>query len=80
MSQKRTIEITENDSNKKQKKTTHIQNPNQAIVKQIERILNENNLNNIIDNSYKNIIYTNGSEEIIKNMVDLNSEVRLLNF
>ena len=61
-------------------KTTHIQNPNQAIVKQIERILNENNLNNTIDNSYKNIIYTNGSEEIIKNMIDLNSEVELLNF
>jgi len=61
-------------------KKIHIQNPNQSIVKQIIRILNQNNLKNTLDNSYKNIIYTNGSEEIIKNMVDLNSEVELLNF
>ena len=38
MSQKRTIEITENDSNKKQKKTTHIQNALSAPNFKVKRI------------------------------------------
>ena len=37
MSQKRTIEITENDSNKKQKKTTYIQNALSAPNFQVKR-------------------------------------------
>ncbi len=61
-------------------KTINIQNPNQAIVKQIKKILHQKNLENSSKNSYKNIIYTNGNNEIIKNMVNSNSELKLLDF
>tara|TARA_B100000029_G_C17603722_1_gene966654 strand:- start:5024 stop:5803 length:780 start_codon:yes stop_codon:yes gene_type:complete len=61
-------------------KKINIQNPNQAIVKQIKKMLCENKLENTLDNSCKNIVYANGSTQTIKKTININSEIKLLDF
>ena len=61
-------------------KNINIQDPNEAIARQTKKILTINNIQNSLENKYKNIIYVNGKSEIIKNMIKLNGEVNNLNF
>jgi len=49
-----------------------IQDPNKVIAKQIKKILNRENLENPLKNSYKNKVYVNGNTEIIKNIINSN--------
>ena len=57
-----------------------IQDPNKVIAKQIKKILNRENLENPLKNSYKNKVYVNGNTEIIKNIINSNGEVNFLDF
>ena len=61
-------------------KNINIQDPNEAIARQTKKILTINNIQNSLENKYKNIIYVNGKTEIIKNMIKLNGEVNSLDF
>ena len=61
-------------------KNINIQDPNEAIARQTKKILTINNIQNSLENKYKNVIYVNGKTEIIKNMVKLNGEVNSLDF
>ena len=51
-----------------------------SMVKQTKKILTINNIQNSLENKYKNVIYVNGKTEIIKNMIKLNGEVNSLDF
>ena len=57
-----------------------IQDPNKVIAKQIKKILNRENLENHLINSYKNKVYVNGNTEIITNIINSNGEVNFLDF
>jgi glutamate racemase len=57
-----------------------IQDPNKVIAKQIKKILNRENLENPLKNSYKNKVYVNGNTEIIRNIINSNGEVDFLDF
>jgi len=61
-------------------KNINIQDPNEAIARQTKKILTINNIQNSLENKYKNVIYVNGKTEIIKNMIKLNGEVNSLDF
>jgi len=61
-------------------KNINIQDPNEAIVRQIEKILKINNIENSSENKCKNIIYVNGVTEVIKKISKLNGEVKALDF
>ena len=57
-----------------------IQDPNKVIAKQIKKILNRENLENPLKNSYKNKVYVNGNTEIIKNIINSKGDVDFLDF